>query len=134
MYYCKRCEETKSAEHFYFKKPEKEGGKSYARYICKECSKDEIKERRHHINGIIKRHKALRGCKVCGDKRWWVLEYHHPKYKKENMSKLVAHAAINRIREEIKICWVVCANCHRNIHYKDRIPSNLIKYPPLLTH
>ena len=105
---------------FISKKPEVDGGKSYVRYVCKECSLYEIKDRRNRIRKIIKRHKSIRGCVICGDRRWWVLEYHHPGYKKENMSVLVAHAAINKIRQEIKACWVVCANCHRDIHYKDK--------------
>lgn len=42
------------------------------------------------------------------------------KEKEYNISKMVHEGfSINRIKEEIKKCEVLCSNCHRELHFKE---------------
>lgn len=65
---------------------------------------------------------AGNACSKCGfkydGKNKPVFEFHHPdpKYKVIIMSH---PACIPKMREEIKNCVVLCANCHRMEHYKE---------------
>jgi len=64
--------------------------------------------------------KGLR-CVNCGEDRWWVLDFHHrdPNEKENNISGMARHGSKKALLDEIKKCDVLCANCHRDIHYKE---------------
>jgi hypothetical protein len=57
----------------------------------------------------------------CGESNPACLDFHHknPKTKKDKVSRLV-DCAFNKniILVEIRKCVVLCANCHRKLHYK----------------
>lgn len=58
-------------------------------------------------------------CIVCGENRWWCLEFHHrdPSEKENNISIIINRWGMKRILEEIVKCDVFCANCHKTEHY-----------------
>ncbi len=67
-------------------------------------------------------------CQVCGyDKCINALEFHHLEDKKESPSYVIMRWSWKRAKKELEKCIMVCANCHREIHYKIREidPENL---------
>jgi hypothetical protein len=59
----------------------------------------------------------------CGESRSWVLDFHHkdPKVKSNTVSNLVRNCNKDKVLEEINKCVVLCANCHRDLHYKENL-------------
>jgi hypothetical protein len=65
-------------------------------------------------------------CGICGESRPWVLDFHHrdPKEKKTGITgAIVLGWSLERIMEEVRKCDVICANCHRDLHWKERTGS-----------
>src|SRR6185436_18699150 len=78
-------------------------------------------------------YKARFGCFVCGEKDHVVLDLHHkdPTTKESSVGLLVAkRAPLIVVMAEAAKCVVVCANCHRRLHYKERLRK--ARRPPLL--
>lgn len=61
-------------------------------------------------------------CKKCGESRHWVLDFHHtnPAEKDTDISTLLKYNNKQRVLDEIDKCDVLCANCHRDLHYHQR--------------
>lgn len=60
-------------------------------------------------------------CEKCGyNKCVWALEFHHknPNEKDFQISKY-GYLAWSLIEKELDKCILVCANCHRELHYKN---------------
>lgn len=66
--------------------------------------------------------KSKMSCKSCGENRWWVLDFHHrnPAEKEEELSTLIRKCSKKKIEAELAKCDVLCANCHRDLHHKER--------------
>lgn len=64
--------------------------------------------------------KSYLRCSICGESRLWVLDFHHvnPDEKEDSISNLVHTGNIDKIKKEMEKCIVLCANCHRDLHYK----------------
>ena len=77
-----------------------------------------VKRRRKKIREMAINYKGGR-CVVCGyDKCKQVFEFHHIKGEKEfGISTKGYTRSWKRIRAELDKCVLVCANCHREIHY-----------------
>ena len=61
---------------------------------------------------LARRYKLMKGCVVCGYKEHHVaLHYNHidPSTKVRNVSKC---CSVKAVKEEIRKCEVLCANCH----------------------
>lgn len=84
-------------------------------------AKENVQNIREYIHSI----KSQLKCSVCGEDRYWCLDFHHtnPSEKEYNISSLVRDGSRQKIEEELKKCIVLCANCHRDIHYKDKAIS-----------
>ena len=68
----------------------------------------------------VAKYKQGLKCKFCKESRALCLDFHHkdPKTKKAKVSLLVSSSySLAVIQAEIKKCEVVCANCHRVLHY-----------------
>jgi hypothetical protein len=66
-------------------------------------------------------------CEKCGYNRCFAaIEFHHtdPKRKEANVGSIVSRTFnptnVARFMEEVNKCDILCANCHREIHYKER--------------
>lgn len=60
-------------------------------------------------------------CQVCGyNKCINALEFHHIEDKKEQPSQVIFRWSKKRAFEELKKCVLLCANCHREAHFKDK--------------
>lgn len=88
------------------------------RSICKDCVKANEKERYKQIKEQFNEYKKTLSCEKCGEKRFYLLEFHHkdPNEKDYNISDKT-RSKFEDIKEEISKCDVLCANCHREFHY-----------------
>jgi 5-methylcytosine-specific restriction endonuclease McrA len=66
--------------------------------------------------------KESLSCTKCGFKHPAVLDFHHedPTLKEGNIHRFVSNGQFKKVREEIKKCIVLCANCHRIHHYNEK--------------
>ena len=86
----------------------------------KQYYKDKAKNYRNKsIDNFIEFKKTL-SCSVCGESRWWVLDFHHrdPKEKEYNIATLMRSSTMNRILKELSKCEILCSNCHRDLHHR----------------
>jgi predicted transcriptional regulator len=110
---CPKCKLTKNLDEFYSRRG-KNGGSVY----CKECSKDEGKERFRRFKKKCVDYKGGK-CEKCGyDKYIGALQFHHlePAKKEFSLSKVRSHEFNDKIKIELDKCILVCANCHFEIH------------------
>lgn len=73
-------------------------------------------------------------CSICGYRRCInALEFHHTENKEASPSYIIMRWSWDRVKDELKKCILVCANCHREIEYKV-IDASLIPDPlPFMT-
>ncbi len=66
---------------------------------------------------FLSRYKRFIGCQNCGEKEPIVLDLHHdnPGGKEGDPSNLCSRSR-KRLKEEVRKCIVLCANCHRKVH------------------
>ena len=67
--------------------------------------------------------KATLKCAHCGFFHIAALDFHHedPSTKENNVHSLVSNGQFAKAYEEIKKCIVLCANCHRIYHHKEKV-------------
>jgi hypothetical protein len=112
---CKKCNVDKSDSEFY--KYNRRGSiKPYG--VCIECTKAKSKEKYNDKVEAINTLKSAIGCRKCGDKRYYVLDFHHrnPKEKDIVISDCT-RKSLNALLKELKKCDVLCSNCHREWHH-----------------
>lgn len=91
--------------------------------IYKENIKTTAIIRKTNIKKIVNKYKA-EGCSICGyNKCLEALDFHH----KDNEDKDFAislmvktNRPMKKVIEELAKCIVLCANCHRELHWKER--------------
>lgn len=130
--FCGKCK--KDLEDNKFSKRNK-GNSHGLQAWCKKCSnanrrKDyfknqerEIKvrkDRKDSIREFLVEYKSKLFCAICGENHPATLDFHHvnPEEKDFRMADAVKDGySIKKILEEIQKCQVLCANCHRKLHY-----------------
>jgi len=131
---CSKCKELKPFEDFNKNKSKKDGLNTY----CKDCNKSYNKK--HYIDNkesyfksskvtkkrnreFINEYKNDLKCSLCPERHNACLDFHHENDDKEmDIASMVSGGySIERIEKEIKKCIVVCSNCHRKIHYKNKL-------------
>lgn len=96
--------------------------KVYRRHKCKFCyqkNKDRLKLK---YKIWVQNFKKLNKCSKCGNDDPRVLEFHHRDRAKKDFSISVAfynRMGLDSIRREIKKCDILCANCHRVLHWEE---------------
>lgn len=94
--------------------------KVYRRRKCRHCyrkTKNILKQKRRKW---IENYKEKAGCTKCGIKDPRVLDFHHLRDKKFAISDYYYyHFSLEKVQKEIKKCIVICANCHRVLHYEN---------------
>ena len=100
--------------------------KNKRRSMCKRCQVKHLKDVYKRKQKVVDEIKEQSGCKKCGDKRSYVLDFHHldPTIKEMPISAMLNSCNIENILREIEKCVVLCANCHREFHYLEN-QSNL---------
>jgi len=128
MKQCNICKETKELTEYHKNSYLKSG---YANR-CKVCQKGytnksnnkasvklATKKRRANNQALISRYKTACGCSICGyNKHPFALDFDHldPSTKRgAGYAAVCSSWSRKRLKEEIRKCRVVCANCHRLI-------------------
>lgn len=63
---------------------------------------------------ILRRFKGI--CAICGEDDINCLEVHHIGDKHFSVSSMINNVSTKELKEELKECICVCANCHKKIH------------------
>lgn len=71
--------------------------------------------------------KKSLSCSICGEERPWTLDFHHTdsELKDFPVSVLVSRGCKNKIIREMEKCVVLCSNCHRDYHFKEKQAGEL---------
>ena len=78
-------------------------------------------QRRKKLKDFIYNYKEERGCERCGYNEYpEILEFHHNQGNKEFTISQRNSYSIKLIEIEIKKCIILCPNCHRVHHRKDK--------------
>ena len=94
--------------------------RSYARN--KQSVGDKVKSYKTRLREEWKAYKSTLMCTVCGENDPAALDFHHAVRDPSNrkLYDLLRNGAYAAAYEEIKKCVVLCANCHRKHHQKER--------------
>jgi len=110
--HCPRCDQVRPRTEFYSRRREP-GASAY----CKDCTNRQTVERHVALKKAAVRHLGGE-CVLCGySKCIGALEFHHkdPNEKDFTISKIRSRT-LDRVKEELSKCALVCANCHREVH------------------
>jgi len=106
--------------------------KDNAKHI-REYNKKWREKNRKEIGTFLMDYKLSNGCAICGyNKCAAALEFHHTDCRKVGDKKFhIAKAysynmKLEKIKEEIKKCIILCVNCHREYHEKERPYKHII--------
>lgn len=84
---------------------------------------EEASNRRESRGRWFREYLADKKCGRCGESHPSCLDFHHrdPSMKVVNVSQSVNRCwSIEKILKEVAKCDILCANCHRKLHYKER--------------
>lgn len=71
------------------------------------------KRNREYVDSV----KEDAECKQCGEEHPATLDFHHTGEKTNEVSTLVSDEySLDRIKDEMEKCVILCANCHRKKH------------------
>jgi transcription elongation factor Elf1 len=83
-----------------------------------------VSKRKKKLKGWLDNYKQTLKCSLCGENHPATIDFHH-KYGKEKdvtISYLIGNGySIERVKQELEKCQILCSNCHRKIHYKTAI-------------
>lgn len=93
------------------------------RYYQKKKNKN--KEGREQLKNWLIEYKKNSHCNICNENHPACLEFHHknPKEKEYNISNVIykKNLLLEELKKEIKKCVVLCANCHRKLHWEKKV-------------
>ncbi len=131
---CCRCKEEKPLSDFLWRN-QKKGIKHCQCRICyKQIRKksydsnrqyylDKTKKIRKRNVDWYKNYKGNLSCETCGESHIACLDFHHQNENNKvlEVSLMVRSAySIEKIKEEIDKCTILCSNCHRKLHYNEK--------------
>lgn len=127
-YYQKNKEKIKDRQTKHYQVNKKRIIKKRLEYRNKNLDryKQNCKNRYNKNSAFIRRVKLKFGCKKCGYKKHpSALDFHHLKDKINSVTKM-SFRSLKIIKEEMRKCQILCANCHRLEHLSSK-ESNSIK-------
>lgn len=80
----------------------------------------QLDNKKLEVKNWLREYKTSLRCVICGENHPACLDFHHrdPKNKTREVSVMSEWGySVKRILEEISKCDVLCANCHRKLHY-----------------
>ena len=105
--------------------------KVFRRLKCKHCYLVTKRKLRQRKRKWFTDYKKRLKCSKCGIQDNRVIEFHHKngEQKDFNLGAVITHGyALDKIKSELKKCIVICANCHRILHYEERKNKFNLKY------
>lgn len=116
---CSKCGIEKPLSEYHKNGFDRQGNQKYRGY-CKQCANALESNRYRQKKQFIDTQKLQ--CAKCGETRVYVLDYHHknPAEKEFTVGKL-KKGSLETIQNEINKCIVLCANCHREFHYLNKL-------------
>lgn len=96
---------------------------TYSRYYAKHGHKVKAAtaKRRKESREAWQEFKKTLFCVQCGQNHPATLDFHHViKDNKQIITNLVKNGQLKRAMEEVQKCIVLCANCHRIVHYDEQ--------------
>ena len=120
---CTKCGRELPLDQFNFRNK----AKGTRRSECKECHTAYMKQKYQEKKNEIQELKSQYSCAKCGDKRGYVLDFHHinPSEKENTIARMTSNNyELIKVYDEIKKCVVLCANCHREFHYLQNLNPN----------
>lgn len=136
---CSKCKRILPIENFRWKNKSQNLHHSQ----CKQCQSKREKERylqdKQRKDAIIQRTLSYKernleyikqrkacGCAKCGEKRFYVLDFHHlDKKQKNDTINNLRTCSLDTLSQEIDKCIVLCSNCHREFHYLENYIDDL---------
>jgi len=113
---CSQCHTRKPKSAFYTSKVD---STEYIRGECKECHKDNVKDREKRLKSWLVDYKKKRSCSRCGFEDYRALQFHHLGDKEMGVFEMADQGyALETIRAEIAKCELLCANCHSIEHHQ----------------
>ncbi len=79
---------------------------------------------RNELRAWFRDFKSQHKCNMCTETHPACLDFHHqnPNNKKQTVANLVHRGASkDRIEREMLKCVILCANCHRKLHWVQRV-------------
>lgn len=97
-------------------------GVQYYRYKCIQCYSKFKQIRKDQQREKFTDFKKTLKCEECGLTDHRVIEFHHkdPSQKDREVSVMIGWSW-ERIMKEVEKCSFLCANCHRILHYEERL-------------
>ena len=78
---------------------------------------------RRFMREFTRKYKAIHGCRECGNKDFRVLDFDHIDASKKEFGicQLWKYSSsLELLKNEIRKCQILCANCHRIKTYEER--------------
>jgi hypothetical protein len=129
--HCKKCNTTKHKIDFNKNRTNSDGLQAHCRLCQKKADSASYKKsaiRRAKVaeqgrlakergKSLVQRYKRMCKCRVCREDEPIALDLHHldPSTKEDNPSRLYGYS-FKKLKEEVRKCIVLCANCHRKVH------------------
>lgn len=135
MKICNKCKIEKDESEFAFRNKVKNilqgncrsckrliDNNDYNREGRKTSIREANKRLRIKIRNFLEDYKKGKECIKCGDKRAYVLDFHHLLNKEFDIANSISRAiSKERLIKEINKCELLCANCHRELHYLEKL-------------
>ena len=87
----------------------------------KDFIKKQVRNRKQSLWEWIRNYKISLKCSQCSENHPATLDFHHKNHKEFSINYMVANGySPDKIKNEMKKCIVLCSNCHRKLHYRNK--------------
>ena len=88
---------------------------------CKQCESKRNQLRQNYNIQLLGRFKMMKGCANCGYKgHYSALQFDHIEPKLTGKRIVIAGMSKEKMKKELSLCQVLCANCHAIKTWKER--------------
>lgn len=117
---CPRCKTEKTLDNFYNRR-NSVGNSTY----CKPCTTDQTVERQRALKEKAVEYKGGKCVKCTYDRCISALEFHHREGETKDfgLGEVKLTSWSEKIMQELDKCDLLCANCHREEHFRLNISA-----------
>jgi hypothetical protein len=95
-------------------------GKAYAKDYYRKYMPIRQKQNKDYLESV----RRSSECLDCGETNAVLLQFHHRNGKEKYVIGMYTRWSLNRLKEEIAKCDVLCANCHIIRHHNEQTGYN----------